>query len=147
MYQLLLHLQTGPELKNILLIGSKAFLFLVRPFWDHLSCIPLLDWRLLSGLKRVAAGLALPPFTSVLCWTLFPGFHGVVSLSPLLWCNVLSLPVSGSVLHLEPQPSGFCSKNFHLSHPQLCTTHPSRQFGFSFLCTAKPALTHWHSIL
>lgn len=50
-------------------------------------------------------------------------------------------------LHLETLPFGFCSKNFHLSHPQFCTTHPGTQFGFSLLHSAKSAFTQWHSIL
>lgn len=63
----------------------------------------------------------------------------------LMQCS--STPCFRFGLHLETLPFGFCSKNFDLSHPQLCTTHPGTQFGFSFLHSAKSAFTQWHSIL
>lgn len=75
-------------------------------------------------------------------WLLITDFE-VFSLFLPCWYNVLPLPVLGAELHLELQPLGFCSRNFHLFHPQLCTTHPGRQFGFSFLCSAQSAFTSW----
>lgn len=127
-------------------LGSKLFLLLVPSLREPSSCILRLDW-LFSGSKRVAALLGLLAFISGLGWTLLPGFHGALFLFLPCPDGMFFHSVFGAVLHLELQPLGFCGRNSHLSHLQLCTTHHGRQFGFSFLCSAKSAFTHWHSTL
>ena len=139
-YQLLFHLQPGPELKSIFSIRSKAFLLrmpsLLRPsILHHPPCV------LRAYMCGCVAGASSLRFCSVLdswisrCSLSFSHALMECSLTPCFWFST----ASGAL------PLGFCSRNCHLSHPQLCTTHPAGSLVSAF--SAKPTFTHWRSIL
>lgn len=133
-YRLLFYLHPGPELKTVLSVGSKAFLLKVPPLLGP----SILYHALWTGCMAAASFLY---FCSVrdfwIAWC-SPSFSQALmewSFTPSLQFRTAS----------EPQSLEFCSRNCHLSHPQLCTTHPAGSLVSAF--SAKLAFTHWHSIL
>ena len=90
-YRLLFYLHPGPELKNVLSIGSKAFLLKVPPLLGP----SILHHALWTGCMAEASFLY---FCSVLdFWIAWCSLF-----SPKPWWNGLSLPVFGSGLHWNP---------------------------------------------